>query len=399
MAVFPAKNQLTPLGLIKSADPRSGKSNQFAVFGEAWIELQVYVAAALNLPDGSDKFAARYGEYKFKEDIEKCINAMVDLRDACGEFGSPQDLRSKLIDNPDYLNSETPPRAIFDHVAWTGQSVHKAAVHLGSLFEVLRQTLEETNDPQRKVELIKEYLLKKSVGAIATANAAHLQARTLVQQVAIFEPRISQCNQSVSAYTSTEGDFYEKVSEDAALATASIETYQRAADEAHSEWLDYTIAAVTTSVPVALMGLCFVPFTAGLSMVPAVGLGAGLGAKAAAAEAEYEAMKKLMNQAKDESRLKKKLALDLSGFNTGVSNLAPRLSSFLVDLQGIEGAWNQLNLDLLQIAESVTPDNFADDEMWAEVQLRETVQFWNSVDETAKEFTGNALIDARGGLS
>lgn len=385
-----------PAGLTTPANPASGQQTQFTLFSDSWLQLQGYIAAAVNLPIGQGNFVDKYGSFDGQKVITDCIGAMQNVQACSAEFGDPKALRAALIANPQLLATDTPPNEIYSHTVWMGQRVHTTAATLVSGYEFVLQ--ENTGLPSaQQVANLKEYLFDQEAGPIALATQMSNDIGVLIKKLGVFEAKMNQYNQQMQAFTSQGSLMLQTVDQQIGALGQKIAQLQRSRDEAWEAWKNFTIAAVTTSVGCALIGGLLAPFTGGVSLlvggVAGLAAGIGLGVKAAACRAEYNEYCKLVESTEADQKKKQRLRGDLSGFNSAMNQAGPAMAGFLKNLQTIQGAWVQMGTDMQGIGNSVTPSNIGNSAFMVKLKSQVAVNAWKSVDDSAKQFTVGSLVD------
>lgn len=383
-------------GLITEADPASGNKTKFALFSDSWIEMQGYVGAALELPLGKDDFENKYGSLGNSQIIKDCIGAMKDVKEASAEFGDPKSLRAALIENPDLLATEKPPQEIYTHTVWLGQKVHKTAQTLVSGYESVYEGLIDL-PPREQVENLKAYLFDQTMGPIPLSEKMAEETRTLIKKLGTFEQKMNEYNEKLQAYTKNSSAMISEVDRTIGEKRQKILDLERLRDEAYKAWRDFTIAAVTTSVGVALIGGLLAPFTGGVSLlvggVAGLALGVGLGIKAATCRAQYNVYCDQISKESVELQKKTRLRSDLGDFDVQMQRVAPAMAGFLKNLQTIEGVWVGMNNDLVTISNEITLDNVGTMPFLVKAKAKLAIDSWKAIDESAKQFTVQSLVD------
>jgi hypothetical protein len=383
-------------GLITPADPKSGQQSQFALFSDSWLQLQVYVGSALELPITTGDFETKYGSLGTSNVIKDCITAMGGVRDSATEFGNPKSLRAALIANPNLLATKDPPAEIYTHTVWLGQRVHETA---GKLQSGYQSVLDELSGlPGRdQVEALKAYLFDQTLGPIPLAKQMSDEAGALIKKLGTFEQKMNEYNAKMQAFTSGSSAMIAEVNSTIGSSEQKIKDLEQSRDEAYKAWKDFTIAAVTTSVGCALIGGLLAPFTGGVSLlvggIAAIATGVGLGVKAAQCRAEYNQYCDLISTETVELQKKQRLRSDLGDFNTQMQRVGPAMSSFLKNLQTVEGVWVQMNTDMVSISNSITTDNVGNIPFLVKAKANMAIASWKSVDDSARQFTVESLVD------
>ncbi|HEY6431683.1 MAG TPA: alpha-xenorhabdolysin family binary toxin subunit A [Acetobacteraceae bacterium] len=383
-------------GLITPADPKSGQQSQFALFSDSWLELQVYVGSALELPITTGDFEDKYGSLGGSTVIKNCITAMGSVRDAATEFGNPKTLRAALIANPNLLATQTPPAEIYTHTVWLGQRVHETAGKLQSGYQSVLDELPGLPSKDQ-VEALKAYLFDTTLGPIPLAKQMSDEAGALIKKLGTFEQKMNEYNAKMQAFTAGSSAMMAEVNSAIGSSQQKIQDLEKSRDEAYKAWRDFTIAAVTTSVGCALIGGLLAPFTGGVSLlvggIAAIATGVGLGVKAAQCRAEYNEYCNLISDETVQLQKKQRLRSDLGDFNTQMQRVGPAMSSFLKSLQTVEGVWVQMNNDMLSISNSITEGNVGSIPFLVKAKASLAINSWKAVDDSAKQFTVESLVD------
>jgi hypothetical protein len=383
-------------GLVRDADPRSGQKTQFALFTNDWLQLQGYIGAAVQLPITDGDFASKYGSFSGESLIKDCIGAMRDVQQASTEFGDPRALRTALLKNPNLLASKEPPQEIYTHTVWLGQRVHTTAATIVSGYESVLDGLTGL-PPTEQVANLKAYLFDQTLGPIALAGTMNAEIGVLIKKLGAFEQKMNTYNQKMQAFTREGSKLVALVDTTIGELGQKIKDLERSRDEAWQAWKNFTIAAVASAVGCVLIGALLAPLTGGVSLLvgaaAGIAAGVGLGVKAAENRAKYNEYCKLVVGAQGDLVQKQRLRGDLSGFNMAMQQAGPAMAGFLKSLQTMQGVWVQMGSDMKAINESVTPANVGDLAFLVKAKSKMAVDAWKAVDDSAKQFTTNSLVD------
>jgi hypothetical protein len=208
---------------------------------------------------------------------------------------------------------------------------------------------------------------------------------------------MNEYNEKLSAFTGNSSQMITDVNTTIGGLTQKIADLEKSRDEAYKAWRDFTIAAVTTSVGCMLIGGLLAPFTGGVSLLvggaAAIATGVGLGVKAAQCRAQYNAYCDLIRQQGDELKKKQRLRADLGDFNTQMQRVGPAMSSFLKNLQSVQGVWVQMNSDMIAISQSVNEGNIGSLPFLVKAKSNLAVDSWKAIDDSARQFTVESLVD------
>jgi Apolipoprotein L len=383
-------------GITTTTKTTSGEVTKFALFTDSWLELQGYVGAALELPLTTGDFEAKYGSLGSSNTIKDCINAMKSVREASTEFGNPKTLRAALTANPNLLATAQPPTEIYTHTVWLGQRVHETAAKIVSGYSNVYKELKGL-PADEQVENIKAYLFSKTSGPVPLSKKMSDEVGVLITKIGKFEQKMNEYNEKFQAFTKQSSGLILEVSGIIGGLEQKIRDLEKSRDEAYKAWKDFTIAAVTTSVGCALIGVLLAPFTGGVSLLvggaAAIATGVGLGVKAAQNRAQYNEYCNQIATQNVELQKKQRLRSDLGDFNTQMDRVGPAMSKFKENLQKMQGTWVQMNNDMLAIGRDLTEDNVEDTPFLIKTQAQAAIDSWKAIDESAKQFTVESLVD------
>jgi uncharacterized membrane protein len=396
----PAQNPditiVPPPGLVKEADPRTGQKTQFALFSDSWLQLQGYVGAAMELPMSKDNFEDKYGSLGSSKTVTDCIQAMSGVQQASVEFGNPKTLRAALIKNPSLLATPQPPQEIYTHTAWMGQRVHETALKIASGYESVLEGLSGL-PAKDQVDNLKAYLFDVQLGPIPLSGQMSQDVATLIRKLGKFEEKMHDYNDRLQNYTRGSSAMVAEVNTKIGGLAQQIAQLEKARDDAHKAYINFMIAAITSSVACALIGALLIPFTAGVSALvggaAAIALSVGLGVKSAACKKEYNAYCDQIATQQVDLRQKQRLSNDLRDFNTQIQVVAPAMSSFLQNLQTVEGVWVQMNTDMVALGNSITESNIGTIPFLIKSKAKYAIDSWKAIDSSAKQFTVESLVD------
>lgn len=383
-------------GLLTPADPNSGRETKFSLFSESWVDLQGFVGSAMELPISNGNFEDKYGSIGSSTTITDSIAAMKDVQAASAEFGDPKTLRKDLIENPNLLASAEPPSEIYTHTVWMGQRMHETAGKLASGYDSVFEGLSGL-PPKDQVSNIKAYLFDQTLGPIPLAQKMSEDINILIKKIGRFEQKMNEYNEKLKSFTKNSSDLIAEVNVSIGGLSQKISDLKKSRDEAYAAWRDFTIAACVSSVACLLIGGLLAPLTGGVSLLvggaAAIASGVGLGIKAAQNSAKYNEYCKLIKTEEAELKKKSRLRNDLSDFDTQMQLVGPAMSSFLRNLQSVEGVWVQMNTDMLAIYNGVDESNIGSLPFLVKAKAKHAIDQWKAVDDGAKQFTVDSLVD------
>ncbi len=396
MSALPEPTIAPAPGLVVPATPGSGSKSQFILFNDSWIQLQGYVAAALELPVSQAQFEAKYGSVGSSTTFPASIAAMKAVNGAAAQFGNPGTLRAALVNDPNLLATDRPPDEIYTHAIWLGQRVHLAAGRIASGYESVLNTLPGLPSSQQ-VEHLRAYLFDETLGPVLLSERMARETRSLADKLRAFEQKMNEYNEKLRAYTKASSTMVTEVDSIVGSLTQRIKELQVLRDEAYIAWQTFTIASISTFLACGLIGAVLFPATGGISllvgMAAGFAAGVGLGMKSERCLAEYNAYCAEIATSTVEVRKKQRLRSDLGDFDLQADRIAPAMAKFRTNLESIEGAWVRMRADMLAINQSANEGNIGAMPFLVKAKATEAIDAWKDVDQSAKQFTADSLID------
>jgi len=366
--------------------PTSTPENRFLIFGSQWLILQNYITQGMKLPISIGDFETKYGTFSEKSIITGCLDAMKTVHDLSGTFGDPTIIKNKILTNPNYLTSATPPTEIYGHIVWLANQIQNAASTFSFTLAALGQLLGPAGGTEKQRADNLRMVLTGPGGLASTAEDMKIKTQALITKMIAFDTTFSAANDNIVKYSGSSSDIMQKANDLIGQYTTDIQTNQDAADAAYKQWRDYTIAAVTTSVGIMIL-------SAGLLWPVAVGLGVGLGVAAANARASYNSLMDTVARLQGEKQLKVNLVSDLKGLNSNVALVSPAMSEFRQNLQIILGVWTDVSMNLAYITNNYTDSQLAD-LTWVmqSMKILDAQNKWQEISKTTQQFTQHSLV-------
>jgi hypothetical protein len=392
-SLVPSNDLTVPTSKGVAIDPnvKSVPPNRFIIFGSQWLKLQTFIAQALELPINKGDWDAKYGNFSDKTAVQNCLIAFKSIKDLSASFGNPVTLKDAITKDQDYLQTLAPPKEIYAHIVWLANQIENQAGTFANTLPLLQQLLGPTGGTKKqRANNLKEILIGKG-GLASTADEMKQKTNDLMKKLLAFEKDFNTANGLVQEYASTESSIFAAVDKLIGKLGEDIKQTQNAADDAYSEWRSYTIAAVTVSVGLTIIGACLgFPF---LGVLAGIGAAAGFGY---AANQALESYNKLCDKVKEfniDLGKKSQLSTDLTGLNTKIADIAPAMTEFKNSLQMIEGVWNDVSMNLNFIATNYTDDQLSD-VSWViqAMRIHDAQKKWQDIARTAGEFSRNSLV-------
>jgi hypothetical protein len=378
------------LSILNPAPP-PGISNtppsRFLLFTNSWLDMQNYITAALQLPISINDFDAVYGTFpdSDKSLILNTVTAMKKVRDLTTIFGNPPLLKQKLITQPDYLQTQTPPAEIYAHIVWLANQIYNTATSFNYTLAQL-QPLLANGTPQQRADNLKAILVGPG-GLVSMADDMRQKTNALSTKLLTFGGQFEAANEQVQKYTNSQSDVMKAANKLIGELNDEINNVLKpAADAALKQWRDYTISAVTTSVGIMVLSL-------GLLWPVAVGLGIGLGAAAGKAREAYNRVCDQINEKSVEIKRKTLLVTDLTGFNVAINKVAPSMKEFSTNLGIIEGVWVDIGANLAFICNNYTVDQLSNYPWVTQaMKISDATAKWAAIGNVTQQFTQNSLV-------
>jgi hypothetical protein len=274
--------------------------------------------------------------------------------------------------------------------------VHETAGKIVSGYDSVLQGLAGL-PPREQVDNLKAYLFDQTLGPVPLSKTMSDEVGVLIKKLGKFEQKMNEYNEKLQAFTKGSSKMIAEVNTTIGALAQRIADLEKSRDAAYQAWRDFTIAAVTSSVGCLLIGALLAPFTGGVSLLvggaAAIATGVGLGVKAAQCRAQYNEYCKLIDTESAEMKKKQRLRSDLGDFDTQMQRVGPAMGKFLKNLQTVQGVWVQMNSDMLAIGNSISESTVGTLPFLVKAKSKLAVDSWQAVDDSAKQFTINSLVD------
>jgi Apolipoprotein L len=239
---------------------------------------------------------------------------------------------------------------------------------------------------------------------VGIANDMFKKTEDLRGKLSAFGGKLTDANQEFARYTSQNSEIMKAANDAIADLRKNIEIFTTQSEIAEKAWRDYTIAAVTVSVGLAIVGillLVLAPFTFGKTVALAVGVGAGAvaaaGALGHAATQQLKEYHRLVGVIKSkEAAMQKKMLLvtDLTAFNQQITLVGTGMADFDKNLSIISQIWVNIASQLRHICTSFPESQLGN---WSfikqETSIQTAVVKWHRLAEVTEEFTINSLVN------
>jgi hypothetical protein len=375
-----------PAGLVTpQANPNDPPL--FCLFTQDWLDLQTFIAQALQLPITTGDFESKYGTFTDEKEIEDCISAMQAVQALSVDFGDPLALIKELASNPAILQTDTAPTPIYTHIVWFATKLYRAATTFNQTLGQFMTLLNPANcGTPTQCGAILVQVLTGPGGLQSTATSMVQLANDLTQALAQFTLKLKPSVDTMSDYTAQSSTFYADVNAAIKTDTDDVTSYQDAADAAYKLWRDLTISAITTSVGVLVL-------TGGMGWPVSAALAGGLGDAAQKARDAYDKACAQRDAADADEKKKITLKADLDGFNKQMKPVSDAATNFQKTLQQVTAVWAGIAGDLDFISKNFTPEQLGSlSWLMQALALDRATSDWKTIADAASAYTANSLV-------
>lgn len=371
-------------------------TGRFVLFTESWLDLQNYVQQSLRLPISKNDFTATYGAFSAQSEITNVVKALRRVSDLSETFGNPSTLKQKIIGDTGYLLGATPPAEIYAHIVWLANQVYNTSTTFQFTMENLPAILGPTGgSTAQRAEALKE-ILTGTGGLLSSAKTMEKLTGDLLTKLLAFEDNVKGANAGVQDYFGRGSAIVDKANEELGAFAETIKSLNCEANDAYSSWKNYSILTVATSVGLMFLGAILAPFTLGATaglVVFAHAGGVGFGLAASRSLSQYNALCAQMKNKEIEKLKKSQLVTDVNAFNVSIGNVAPAMTSFMANLQQMQGVWADVSMNLAYISHNYSTSQLSD-LSWVMQMMKvgDAQKKWGLIGRSAQEFTQNSLV-------
>jgi hypothetical protein len=359
----------------------------FAMFTQDWLQLQTYIAQALQLPITVDDFTDKYGTFSDSSEVENVVAAMKAVQDLSTQFGYPTVLFDEFTNNPAILESTTPPPQLYTNIVWTAYQIYNAASTFNQTYKDFKELLDPSNCGSTAdcAQALTD-VLTGAGGLQSTAVSATATVNQLISAMSAFNTSMTTPNATIQQYTASSSQFYKDAYAAAGQDVQDVTALQNDANAAYKSWQDYTISAVTVSVGITIL-------SAGLLWPAGVVAGGVLGHDAVEARNSYNTFCQERDQAAADVQKKLQLITDLGGLDSVVSSVGTAAANFVSMLEQVAAAWVTIGQDLAYIVNTYTPAQLSQ-YPWVNQALKceDATNDWQTIAAAALAYTQNSLV-------
>lgn len=377
---------------IPTGPPPPGVSDvppsRFIIFTDQWLNLQSYITSALNLPMSTNDFTATYGDFDagstIKQTVADCVRSMKEVRGLATDFGSPMVLKSKLISDPKYLITKTPPADVYGNIVWLANQIYDTASTFTETMASLQELLQDKSPDERRDLVVA--IFNGPGGLKESADRMLALTQDLIKKMLLFDQKITAANEKIQHYIGTSSSMMAEVNRLIGQLKADIEDLGHKRDDAYQKWRDFTISAVTVSVGLMV-------FSLGLLAPLAVAAAAGLGAAAGIFRAKYNTFCELIATKEVDLRKKTQLQCDMTGFNVSINQVGGGMKDFIGSLQTIESVWLDISLKLGNVS-NIDVDKIGNMQWFMQaLKINDATKKWHDIGAASEQFTQRSLVN------
>jgi hypothetical protein len=196
------------LAVPSSTILRPDDTNKLAFETSAWMRLKRYMLKVENV------------SAEFKGGSIATTAALTKLQSQVGNFGSPKSLRQLITQNPNALAEETPPTPLYAEIAWLVQHLHESAA-----FTVI--TLQGLLELKHSAEGVKETLLLLG----HKADNARTPTGALLSSLGKFKDGVLGANNNLSEAYKADAAVLQRQQEKIGALKVRIEGVQKNIDK------------------------------------------------------------------------------------------------------------------------------------------------------------------------
>jgi len=392
---------LQPSDTLSQGSDNQNRPNRFILFTDSWLNLQNYITTCLALPINQGDFGAKYGAFSDRAALTNVVEAMKKVQALTVDFGNPKMI--KELDDSNYLLKPEPPKEIYAHMIWLAMQLQGAASTYTNTLESIKDLLNPSmGTKEQRAGYLKEVLIGKG-GLVSVAEDMTKKTNELRDKVRKFGGKIAEGNEQLVLYTSQSSTIMQAASDAIEDIKKTIERLKTESEGALKAWRNFTIAAVSASVGLAILScLCLVlaPFTFGTTAAVSIGLGAGAIAAATAlgiaADKQLKEYNRLCGEVKKsqaEQQKKVLLVSDLTSLNDQILDVGKGMKDFMTNLDKVEGIWLDIAGKLTNICTLYTPEKLSDYSWIVQaLKITDATKKWHEIATITTEFTQNSLV-------
>ena len=400
MSLFVPSSRLLP----KIGD--SQNASKLVLASSEWFQLQNNVQALLALPSDYGEYQTRYGDPTSGLLMKECFDAMHTLRDVASNYGTPMGLRATLTKNPRFLATDTAPQNdAYTSTAWTLYKAGTDSFKLASALKGIPKAAKGLS-PDEIVQGIKAQFISTD-GILDDMHLTVTRLENLIRQFKKLEDKLAESQSAMEVFTGRSSKTMTSLNAEIGELTTRIAQLQKDRDAAYKKWLDLTIAAVTMSAVIAIVGVAtsviLAAPTAGTSL--AVGgavtagvlaaVGGGLGVAAGIARTSYENLVDDLDKKNELIQKRTAYRHDLGAMDSLMKFTLPASSGLGDQLGVIKESWESSIREIGARVGDLSAATLASGPWLKEQEMAGSAANWSTVYQALSNFVIGSFVDYR----
>ncbi len=375
-------NLLPPPELLLAATNKAYPKNQpdftYAMFGEDWMHIQVFVNAILKMPIATADFTKRYGAIDAGDEkqIKNFLGNTKDMQKLGLRFGDPVTIMQKIKDDGTYVTGSNAPPELYAHNIWMAYQVQNTAKKFTNRCGGIKGHLNDGKGAVKENAAVVRQFLTGDKGLKDLVVTLEGQLKKLIESLATFSTDFRGENDKLKLFIAKEGNIYKHAVAARKNCEEEAKELQKEADAAYAKWKRVTTAAC-----------CVAPFGF-LGALVAIGLGIW----AATLRKKWKALLDKVQKEQDKVQQKIQLVTDLDGLRTQVTPLPKYTDDFQQKLDLILGKWQNTSQSISELAKLDDSKLGDKDNINDVLDLEGATKEWQKVSDATEWFTQNALV-------
>lgn len=370
----------TPGGVqVPNAPPQ-----RFSLQSNAWINLQLYIASAMQLPIVKDDFESRYGTFSDEGQVEQALSKLQELRAAADKFGDPINGMQQLAAAQ---ASATPPPDPYSQAVWVAGKIASNANMIATTYSQGFAFLGQMPTDQRLADL--QSMLTGEGGLNSTALDLKGKCDNFSTLIANYiKATLNPAVTDFSSYLQAEGNILQDARQVVSQLDQQIKDTQDAIKQLNKEYIAYTVSACAGSVIVSLIPPLF--------MFGGAAVGGALGYEAAKTKQAIEAMDQKLSGLETELKQKVLLVSDLTNLQSQSQTINDDAAAFENAVGQLAAAFGVFSNNLETIANTTDPTTLENMSAFMDmVDLSTAVELWGDIATATTSFEVNGYISVQ----
>jgi DNA repair exonuclease SbcCD ATPase subunit len=378
----PNKEYIATTGKTSAGIP--AKPSKFVLFTQDWIQLQNFVAVALELPVTQGDFKEKYGEFTKTELITNAVDALKDLHDSAKVFGNPAKLWEEWAAKD--LTTAEMPESLYGKIVWVAGQVMTKAESFRDTYENLEAVLDESFSEEKRQRNPKALLTGKG-GLTDEAREMSAQCKELRGELAEFATRVGKSQEKIGKYFDEKTEICQAAEDAVADISQRIKELENERDSLQRQYDGAAAGAAAGSYILMVI-------SGGMLFPAALGLGLGLGLGLAETyRKNRDATIELIGKRQNDKQKKVLLHMHIVGLNKQIGPIKEKVEKVIDGLGQIAMVWDDQIVRLDAIVKSTDFAKMIKYEAANQImKIDLAIKKWNQIAEDTKEFRHGALV-------